>query len=269
MSRSRSSLSEASRLERLLRDAGTPWPAPIEHLGVAASTNDELSLRARAGAVEWSVVLAERQTRGRGRQGRAWSSPAGNVHLSLLLRPSLVPEAWGVLPLAAGVAVREAVASLGVAADLKWPNDVLARGRKLAGILVEATSGGDGLDSAVVGIGVNVAAAPAELGDEATALSAEGAAPCDVVETAAAVLARLSVCYHALARDGPPAILARWREGAARWLGSPVEVHGDGSRIRGVALDVDERGALLVAEASGRVLSILAGEVRSVRRSPS
>jgi BirA family biotin operon repressor/biotin-[acetyl-CoA-carboxylase] ligase len=213
------------------------------------------------------VVLADRQTSGRGRQGRSWASPAGNLHLSLLLRPTLAPEAWGVLPLAAGVAVREAVASLGVAADLKWPNDVLARGRKLAGILVETTSGADGLESAVVGIGVNVVEAPAALGDEATALAAEGA-PCDAIETAAAVLARLRVCYHALARGGPPAILPRWRDGASRWLGSPVEVLAEGGRVRGVALDVDERGALLVRDPSGRVLSVVAGEVRSVRPSP-
>jgi BirA family biotin operon repressor/biotin-[acetyl-CoA-carboxylase] ligase len=253
------------RLERLLRDGGIAWPAPIEHLSVAESTNDELKLRARGGAAEWSVLLADRQTRGKGRQGRAWASPAGNLHLSLLLRPSLTPEAWGVLPLAAGVAVREALSGLGVAADLKWPNDVLARGRKLAGILVEATSGADGFESAVVGIGVNVAEAPAGLGSEATSLSAEGAERCDAVQAAAAVLARLSVCYHALARDGPPAILPRWRDGAARWLGSPVEVQVAGSLVRGLALDVDERGALLVQDPSGRVLSILAGDARSFR----
>jgi BirA family biotin operon repressor/biotin-[acetyl-CoA-carboxylase] ligase len=253
------------RLEALLLERGIRWPGPIEHLAVAASTNDELKRRSREGAPEWSVVLADRQTRGRGRQGRAWASPSGNLYLSLLLRPTLPPTAWGVLPLAAGLAVREAVCAEGGRAELKWPNDVLARGRKLAGVLVEATSGADGLENAVVGIGVNVGVVPAEVAAGATSLAAETDRPVDAIRLAAAVLARLSVCYHALARDGPPAILPRWREGALDWLGRAVEVQAAGGVVRGVARDVDEQGALLVEDPAGRVLRIFSGEAREVR----
>lgn len=255
------------RLAQLLRSRGIHWAGPIEHLEVASSTNDELKLRCRAGAPEWSVLLADRQTHGRGRQGRPWASPSGNLYLSLLLRPTVSGAAWGVLPLAAGLAVLEAVSGEGVRAELKWPNDVLARGRKLAGILVEATSGLDGLESAVVGVGVNVAVVPAEIASGATSLAAETGCPGDAVGLAAAVLTRLSVCYHALARDGPTAILPRWREGAAGWFGRPVEVQAAGRVLRGLMRGIDERGALLVEEPSGHMLHIFSGEAREVRLS--
>lgn len=252
------------RLAGLLRERGTPWAGPIEHLAVVSSTNDELKLRCRAGAPAWSVLLADRQTRGRGRQGRVWASPPGNLHLSLLLRPELSPAGWGMLPLAAGLAVFEAVGEQGVRAELKWPNDVLVRGRKLAGVLVEVTSGAGGLEHAVVGVGVNVGVAPGSIA-AATSLDLECDHPGDVVALAAAVLARLGLCYHALAREGPAAILVRWREGAAGWLGRAVEVDSGAGSFRGRAYGVDEHGALLVLEPSGRVLRILSGEAREVR----
>jgi BirA family biotin operon repressor/biotin-[acetyl-CoA-carboxylase] ligase len=257
--------SVAERLAQLLQARGESWPGPIEHVAEVGSTNDELKRLCRAGAPDWSVLLADRQTRGRGRQGRVWASPADNLYFSLLLRPPLSPAAWGVLPLAAGLAVFEAASEQGVPAQLKWPNDVLVRGRKLAGILVEATSGPDGLEQAIVGVGLNANVAPADAAQAATSLRAERGGPVDVVELAAAVLARLSVCYHALARDGPAAILPRWRAGAAGWLGQPVEVQSAGGTLRGVARDVDEQGALLVEQASGRVERIFSGEARETR----
>jgi BirA family biotin operon repressor/biotin-[acetyl-CoA-carboxylase] ligase len=238
------------RLAQLLRSSGTDWAGPIEHLEVVSSTNDELKLRCRAGAPEWSVLLADRQTHGRGRQGRPWASPLGNLYLSL--------------PLAAGLAVLEAVTAEGVRAELKWPNDVLVRGRKLAGILVETTSGLGGLENAVVGVGVNVGVVPAEIAG-ATSFAAETGRAGDAVALAARVLTRLSVCYHALARDGPTAILPRWREGAAGWLGRPVEVQAAGGMLRGLMRGIDERGAMLLEEPSGHVLHILSGEAHEVR----
>jgi BirA family biotin operon repressor/biotin-[acetyl-CoA-carboxylase] ligase len=249
------------RLADLLRSRGVGWPAAIEHALVVDSTNERLKEQARNGAPEWSAILAERQTAGRGRHGHAWISPAGNLHLSVLLRPALPAHSWGVLPLAAGLAVCEAVSELGVAAHLKWPNDVLVRGRKLAGILVEAVSGGRGLECAVVGVGVNVAAAPSE---DATALAVEGVSA-DLPEVAAAVLARLRVCYDALAREGAEAVVLRWRQRAVEWWGTVIELHSAGQVRRGVARGVDERGALLFEDASGRVEAIVAGEAREVR----
>jgi len=258
------------RLTGLLRARGLAWPAAIEHLAVVGSTNDWLKERARAGAPEWSAVLADRQTAGRGRHGHVWASPPGNLHLSVLLRPSLPAFAWGVLPLTAGVAVCEAVRERGVEAELKWPNDVLVDGRKLAGILVEAASGGHEMEGAVVGIGVNVATVPAELPSElaasVTAL-AERCGAVDVLDLAAAVLARLAVCYDALAREGSAAMVERWRQRAAAWWGSVVEVQSAGEARRGIARGVDEHGALLLEDASGQVHALLSGEAREVRPS--
>lgn len=263
----------AVRMGELLRARGLEWPATIEHLAVVGSTNDRLKQRARAGAPEWSLVLADRQTAGRGRQGHSWASPSGNLYLSVLLRPSLPASCWGVLPLAAGLAVCEAALELGVAAELKWPNDVLVEGRKLAGILVEAVSGATGMESAVVGIGVNVLTVPEELppalAGRVTSLAAERGGAVDVLEFAAVVLTRLTVCYDALAREGSAAIVQRWRQRAAAWWGSVVEVQSAGETRRGIARGVDERGALLLEDASGRIQALLSGEAREVRPSRS
>jgi len=139
-------------LAALLASRGLTWPAPIEHVETVTSTNDLLKERARQGALEWTVVWADRQTAGRGRHGRGWHSPPGNLFLSVLLRPSLSPDRVLLLPLAAGVAVAAAVAELGVAAHLKWPNDLVVGERKLAGILVE------GLASAAVLVGLGLLA---------------------------------------------------------------------------------------------------------------
>ena len=142
------------------------------------STSDRLKALARGGAPEWTVVLADVQTGGRGREGRTWVSPPGGLYLSVLLRPRF--EKVGLLPLAAGVAVAEAAGELGVRTELKWPNDVLASGRKLAGILSEAASGPAGVEWVALGIGVNVsldaARLPPEMQDGVTSLAAEGAA---------------------------------------------------------------------------------------------
>src|SRR5262245_61758122 len=135
----------------------------IERLGRVASTNDEAAARARAGAPHGTVVVAEEQTRGRGTRGRAWWSPPGGRYLSAILRCDLPPAAMPPLTLAAGVGVCDAVRALGVAAGLKWPNDVVvARAgglRKLAGVLVEAATRSDRVEHAIVGIGLNVGAA--------------------------------------------------------------------------------------------------------------
>src|SRR5262249_27130317 len=114
-----------------LRRRGHRWPAPVERHERLSSTSDRLKELARAGARAWRVALVAAQAAGGGRQGRAWASPPGGLYLSVLLRPAL-PQA-SLLPLAAGLAVAEAVDEFGVHAELKWPNDVLADGRKLAG----------------------------------------------------------------------------------------------------------------------------------------
>jgi BirA family transcriptional regulator, biotin operon repressor / biotin---[acetyl-CoA-carboxylase] ligase len=240
------------------------WPAPVERFAEVGSTNDVLKERARQGAPEWTAVLAERQTAGRGRQGRAWASPPGNLYLSVLLRPRFA--AASLIPLAAGLALAEALPQ--VEARLKWPNDVLVNGRKLAGILAEAQSGPSGLEQVVLGIGVNVEGeVPPELRETATSLALETGHRAGPEPVAAAVLARLRVCYDALARGEAAAILERWRERSVPWWGREVEARAAGGTLtlRGIARGLSEHGALLIEGADGTVHPVLAGDVHEMR----
>jgi BirA family biotin operon repressor/biotin-[acetyl-CoA-carboxylase] ligase len=237
------------------------WPVSID------STSNRLKSLARGGAAEWTVVLADVQTGGRGREGRTWVSPPGGLYLSVLLRPRF--EKVGLLPLAAGVAVAEAAGELGVRTELKWPNDVLASGRKLAGILSEAASGAAGVEWVALGIGVNVsqdaASLPLEMRADVTSLAAEGAQELSVGAVAAAVLARLAVGYDAL-RSGAGTVLSAWRSHAAAWWGSLVDVRAGETALRGRLLEVDGEGALVLELEGGERRRLLSGEVRRVRR---
>jgi BirA family biotin operon repressor/biotin-[acetyl-CoA-carboxylase] ligase len=258
-----------AEIGRSLMARGRQWPASIGWLETAASTNDVMKERARAGAPAWSAVVAGRQTAGRGRQGRAWLSPAGNLFLSVLLRPQLPPASVPVLPLAAGVAAAEAAGEWGVDARLKWPNDVLVGERKLGGVLVEASAGSEGLDTVVIGIGMNLTLdpvwAPPELRDAVTSVQAESGRDPGVAAAAAAVLDRLAVWYDALARDGPPPVLAAWRARSVSWWGRTVEARCGDAVLRGVARGLDGRGALILDLADGSQRAVLSGEVRELR----
>jgi BirA family biotin operon repressor/biotin-[acetyl-CoA-carboxylase] ligase len=258
-------------LAAALAARGLEWPAHIEHLAVVASTNDRLKEKARLGAPEWTAVVAGRQTAGRGRAGRQWASPEGNLFLSVLLRPAIAPLLVTLVPLAAGVAAAEAASEFGVVPRLKWPNDLVIGGRKLGGILVESISGAAGLEAAVVGIGMNVlldpASLPDDLRDRVTSLSAQGGVVGDVATVAAAVLARLRVWYDRLAREGASRVLAAWQERSVPWWGRMVEARSGGSTLRGIAHGLDERGALLLDLEDGSRLAVVSGEVTEVRLS--
>jgi BirA family transcriptional regulator, biotin operon repressor / biotin---[acetyl-CoA-carboxylase] ligase len=219
---------------------------PHLHLRVTTSTNDRARELAAAGAPHGTLVTADEQSAGRGRQGRAWTAPAGRALLmSLVLRSDRVGPA--LLPLAAGVAVADAC---GAGARVKWPNDVQLDGRKVAGILAE---GRPQEGWAVLGIGVNVALRPAdfppELADRATGL---GLAAGDVPRVLARVLAGLD----AVLALSPAALLARWRERDAL-LGRHVSWAGG----TGTAAGVDDEGRLRVRSDAGGEVVLDAGEV--------
>jgi BirA family biotin operon repressor/biotin-[acetyl-CoA-carboxylase] ligase len=258
----------AERLGGHLRARGGAWGGPIEHFPSLGSTNDLLKERARAGAPEWSVVLADQQTAGRGRQGHAWASPPGGLYLSVLMRPRFRPG--GLIPLAAGVAVAEALAEQGLTAQLKWPNDVLIGDRKLGGILAESAAGDAGLEWVVVGVGINLELPPAGLpaGIRATATSFRGETgeACDAAALGAGVLAGLTVWYDDVIRGKPAALLAAWRARSVPWWGRAVEARSAaGVAIRGLARDVDEGGALLLELEDGSRVPVIAGDVRELR----
>ena len=219
---------------------------PRVHLRVTDSTNERARALAAAGAPHGTLVTADEQSAGRGRQGRAWSAPARSaVLMSVVLR-----ELRESLPLAAAVAVCEA---LPADAQIKWPNDVWIGGRKVAGILVE---GRPQEGWAVLGIGLNVTTDefPPEL--EATSLALEGR-PLSVPATLAAVLASLDAWLPRPIEE----VLAAWRTRDAL-LGRPVR-WANGSK-EGTAAGVDSSGALIVETAGGRV-SLDAGEVHLER----
>jgi BirA family biotin operon repressor/biotin-[acetyl-CoA-carboxylase] ligase len=236
-----------------------------EELG---STNDRAKELADEGAEHGEVVVAEAQTAGRGRRGRAWSSPARkNLYFSVVLRPDLPPSRAPELTLVASVAVCEALRQAGVDARIKWPNDLLVSGRKIAGILTELAADPDQVHWVVLGVGVNVNARaedfPAEVRAEATSILLERGQAAPRALFAAACFTALEGWLDRHAEGGFPAIRKAWK-GHSATLGREVAVRLDAREIVGVAEDLDESGALLVRTESG-VERILSGEVRMLR----
>jgi BirA family biotin operon repressor/biotin-[acetyl-CoA-carboxylase] ligase len=232
------------------------------------STNVDVAAAARAGAAEGLVVVAERQTAGRGRLGREWTSPPrAGLAVSVLLRPGKVPFKWyGWLPLLAGVSLVETVRRLGdVAAVLKWPNDLLIDCHKCAGILAESTG-----DAVVLGIGLNVTLQEVELPTpDATSLLLAGSACTDRDPLLRSLLRTLAGWYE------------RWSEAAGdpedsglrlaylmhcATLGRQVTIAlPAGTSLAGTASDVDSTGRLVVTGPDGRSTAVAAGDVVHVR----
>ncbi len=218
------------------------------------STNDVVERLARSDAQEGVVVFAEAQTRGRGRHGRKWESPRGKgLWFSVLLRPALPVAAYSRITVAASVAVARAVE-----ARIKWPNDVVIRERKLAGILTET-----GKNAVILGIGVNVNNAPEDfpsaLRDQATSLRIETGHPQDRAALAASLLGRLDDYYHR-AQTNFEAVAAEWADLCVS-LGKQIVVRIGHRRIEGEACALDGDGALLVRRDHGHIERLLAGDV--------
>lgn len=233
------------------------------------STNDLAKELAETGAVHGEVVIAECQTAGRGRRGRSWVSPAGrNLYLSVVLRPALPPQRAPELTLVASLAACDACRQAGVDAGIKWPNDVLVGGRKVAGILTELSAEPDLVHWVVLGIGVNLNATaedfPDDLRDVATSLALERGQPVPRALFTAALLSTLEQWLDVHAAEGFEPIRQAWRERSCT-LGHEVRVEADGRELSGEAEDIDEGGALVVRTPSGRV-RVVAGDVRFVRR---
>ena len=227
-----------------------------------ASTNDLALSAARAGEPHGLVIVADGQTEGRGRQGRVWHSPAGeNLLVSILLRPTLTLVDAPLLALSAGLALRAAVASIvGERSDLgvKWPNDLLCGGKKLAGILIETQVQGSELLGVVTGVGLNLGTRvfPPELAENATSLSLLGAEGLSREAVLVSVLAELERGLTAFQRGGRGALVPELiRYDVLR--GRRVEVEG----VRGRAEGIDVNGRLLVRDALGHQHALVSGHV--------
>lgn len=223
----------------------------IERLATCGSTMDEARQRARAGALDGTVVVADEQTAGRGTRGHTWHAPIGGLYLSFVVRDLADPR---LLTLAMGNAVCEALEVAGVEPRLKWVNDVLVDGKKLAGILVEGESTGAKLDFFVVGIGVNVnghaKAFPAGLGQTATTLEEKLHCESCLPDLEALLLQNVARWLDALRHHESHAVVAAFRlRDVLR--DQNVSVPFDGREIQGVADGIDEQGRLRIVTAGG------------------
>jgi len=236
----------------------------IETVATTGSTNADLVARLRAGEAipEGMWLRAETQTGGKGRSGRAWISPPGNLYASTVIHPGASHPPAQTLALAIGLAVHEHVIGSLMVADhaavsLKWPNDVLVRGAKVAGILLERCG-----DAIVAGIGINLAFAPQIEGRPATCIAALN--PKYEADPGYALTFLAPRVAEQLARwrqDGLPALISRWSR-AAHPIGSPLAINsGEGAVLRGTFAGLDPSGALLLCLANGVTQTIHAGDV--------
>ena len=270
----------AEALRRALLTEETPW-RELEVVAETGSTNADLAARARDGAAAGLVLLAEHQTAGRGRLGRAWEEPPQtSVIASVLLRPSAPPARWGWLPLLAGLAVVDVLTrQCGLPARLKWPNDVLVpehgdwrsdEPRKVCGILAEVVATGAG-PAVVLGAGINVGQSAEELPvPGATSLRLAGSAVTERDIVVRAYLRALGRRYGDWeAAGGDPRVGGTgpaYREACAT-IGEPVRVELPTGVLTGLAEGVDDDGRLLVRDDAGTTHPLAAGDVVHARLS--
>jgi BirA family biotin operon repressor/biotin-[acetyl-CoA-carboxylase] ligase len=230
------------------------------------STNDVIEKLARDGVKEGVVVFAESQTRGRGRLGRKWISPARKgLWFSVLLRPNLRPQETTQLTVAAATALRRAIVSqTGLEPEIKWPNDIQIDGRKVAGILTELNAELDSVKYVILGIGVDVNLAasdfPHELRKTATSLRVEADRMIPRAELATVILQELDADYTRIVSGKFGAVADEW-EAHCSTIGRDVVIRIGERQIRGRAEALDEDGALLLRTIHGHLERIIGGDV--------
>jgi BirA family biotin operon repressor/biotin-[acetyl-CoA-carboxylase] ligase len=235
------------------------------------STNVRAKYLAGDGAPEGTVVVAEMQTQGRGRKGRTWFSPAGEgIYTSVILRPPIPPNEAPKLTLMASVAVAEALLSLtSLKIKIKWPNDILSTGRKVAGILTEISTDMDRIDYVVIGVGVNVNTSRKGLHPDirqtATSVFMETGKVFPRIALLRAYLEWLEIYYEAFKAKGFDPILNRWKH-FADIIGQRISVDLMDSMRVGTVLDVDKDGFLILQDRKGTIERIISGDVTLLSR---
>ncbi len=219
------------------------------------STNDEAKRQLCDGAADGTIVWALEQTAGRGRDGRSWSSPRGNLHVSIILRPAGSPSVVAQLGFVAAMSVGTAIERLVPASmrvTLKWPNDVLLDGRKVAGILLESEGArAEGVAGIVIGIGVNVASSPDDARIPATSLVAAGVVGIEMERLLETLVAEFDAWSRLWLSDGF-APIRRHFLARAHALGAPIVVRLPRETLEGTFADIDAGGLLLLDTAAGR-----------------
>jgi BirA family transcriptional regulator, biotin operon repressor / biotin---[acetyl-CoA-carboxylase] ligase len=238
----------------------------IHRYDTVASTMDVASQLARFGARERTAVVSREQTAGRGRGGRSWQAAAGSgVFATLILRPPVAADRLSTLPLITGVAVAEVIERIaGCGVLLKWPNDVLlevdAAATKVAGILVTSSLRGDGVDHALVGVGINVLGGAQDLPSGATSIQAATRVTVTPDEVFQCLLECFDRAYAAyVAANGRPS-LSGWLARAAL-LGEVVSLEDAGRSLTGTFVGIDEDGGLLIEESAHKIRKVVAGNL--------
>jgi BirA family biotin operon repressor/biotin-[acetyl-CoA-carboxylase] ligase len=234
------------------------------------STNNYARLLAERGEPQGAIVIAEQQTLGRGRLGRRWVSPPYvNLYCSVILRPTVAPADAPRITLTAAVALADAIERFGaVAPTIKWPNDILAGGKKLAGVLTEAVSNSQRVEFVILGIGVNLnfslEAMPPEIRDRATSLSILAGRNVSREAFLQRLIHDLDRCYAILEERGFAALAPRWDE-RFDLRGRRVRVEMTDRAIVGRAVGLDADGALIIESADGGRQRVVAGDVVPVQ----
>lgn len=244
----------------VLRALSPEWADRVIFLPECDSTNDEARLLAGRGAPDGQVVLTENQRSGRGRRGQRWTCPPGEgLAFSLVVRPLAPSACWSRASLAAGLAVAEALDPFGVAAGVKWPNDIWVAGKKIAGILVEG-----GSDFLVVGVGLNanVRDFPDDLTFPATSLALERSVPVSREEVLVSVLTRLAPRLGQIDR-GFDELRRAWSERCVL-SGKVVTLESGGTKMTGRVEGLSTHGELLLRTPSGLARILQASEIREV-----
>ncbi len=256
-------ISGSLRAEELAEGLQTKRVCSRIHAYETTDSTMEVAHRlARSGEPDGTVVIAEAQSKGRGRLGRNWVSPKGTgVYTSIILRPSIQLSEIPLITLMTAVAVAHTIqAEADLRPEIKWPNDLLIGEKKVAGILTELNAGSNRQNYVVVGIGVNVNTPASSLPDWATSLAEELGHPIDRLSFARTLFLQIDSFYEQFLNGETPVILDEWRRFAS-FLGRRVRIVAEGRNIEGQAVDLDSTGALLVRTDHGFVESVAAGRV--------
>lgn len=237
----------------------------IEYYARVDSTNRRGKEMALQGAAEGTLVVAEEQTRGRGRLGRQWFSPRGGIWFSIILRPDLSPYQAPLLTLLTSLAgVKGIKNATGCSLSIKWPNDLIWQGKKVAGILTEINAEMDRINFVVVGAGINANIKkdhfPEDISSKATSLTGPGGKSVYRPKILASFLNEMEKLYDEAQEEGFKGLIGEWKQYSST-LGKQVEVKTPRGIIKGEAVDINEEGALVVEEEGGGVICLLSGDV--------
>jgi len=237
----------------------------IHHFTEVSSTNDVAKELATLGAKEGTIVVAEVQTRGRGRLGRSWLSPKGGVWLSVILRPKLRAKEVFKITFLTTIAVAKTIRKMfKLDTEIEWPNDVLINGKKVCGILTETSIRGETVDFVIVGVGINANIDmnffPKRLRKSVTTLAAEVNREVDREKFLHKFLEEFGVYYKMFKQNRFDSILEEWKH-LNRLFGASVEVVSFNEKIIGQVVNVDQNGALIVKLADGSMRKVFSGDV--------